>query len=113
VRLWDAHTGEPVRTLAGHKSGVGAVAFSPAGTTVASGSGDGTVRLWDARTGELADSLPVRSAVRALAWHEGSLIIGCQGGLVLVWYAKGGEHSDIRAVALGEASPKSQPTSRS
>jgi WD40 repeat protein len=47
ARLWDAATGKAVATLAGHIAAVTAVAFSPDGTRVVTGSGDNTARLWD------------------------------------------------------------------
>ena len=47
MRLWDADTGEHLRTLDGHNSAVFSVVFSPDGGTLASGSGDGTVLLWE------------------------------------------------------------------
>ena len=41
-----------VKTLTGHTDKVGSVAFSPDGTTLASGSLDGKVFLWETTTGQ-------------------------------------------------------------
>lgn len=52
IRLWDAHTGQQILLLKGHKHWVRAVAFSPDGQTLVSGAADYTVRLWDVYTGQ-------------------------------------------------------------
>ena len=46
VHLWDVRTGQLIATLEGHTGSVNNLAFSPDGTTLASGSSDETIRLW-------------------------------------------------------------------
>ena len=50
ILVWDAHTGEHLKTLTGHTGGVSSVAFSPDGKTLANGRTDGTILLWDFST---------------------------------------------------------------
>jgi RNA polymerase sigma factor (sigma-70 family) len=53
IHLWDASTGEELRHFDGHKGNVDAVAFSPDGKTLASGTWvDHTIRLWDVKGGQ-------------------------------------------------------------
>ncbi|HIK44860.1 MAG TPA: GUN4 domain-containing protein, partial [Leptolyngbyaceae cyanobacterium M65_K2018_010] len=62
VRLWSATTGEPVRTLEGHRYAVRAIAISPTGQTLASASADHTVKLWDWQTGRLLQTISIPAA---------------------------------------------------
>ena len=52
VKLWDAQSGKPIRTLEGHTGRVRGVAFDPEGGMLASASDDRTVKLWDAQSGK-------------------------------------------------------------
>lgn len=47
VSLWDVKTGQQKKTFMGHTDWIHNVLFSPDGTTLASGSRDGTILLWD------------------------------------------------------------------
>jgi WD40 repeat protein len=53
LKLWDAVSGELIRTFERHPGWVLSVGFSPDGARVLSGGGDGTIRLWVAATGPL------------------------------------------------------------
>jgi hypothetical protein len=52
VKIYDVEKRSPRRSLEGHKGKVVAVAFSPDGRTLVTGSWDQTVRLWDVATGK-------------------------------------------------------------
>jgi WD40 repeat protein len=51
IKIWDARTGEELRTLKGHADTVVSTAFSPDGTYLASASNDRSIKLWEARSG--------------------------------------------------------------
>jgi len=48
--LWDVATHQEITTLTNHTGAMNAVAFSPDGHTLATGSYDGTTTLWDVAT---------------------------------------------------------------
>lgn len=67
VRLWDAATGQPLGQLLRHDAYVWAVAFSPDGKKVATGSD--MARLWDIATGQpLGSPMKHKSFVLAVAF---------------------------------------------
>lgn len=49
VRLWEADTGAPLKTLQGHTMTITALVFSPDGDVLYSAGLDGTVRIWPLR----------------------------------------------------------------
>jgi len=57
ARLYDCDTGVE-RQLTGHRDFVSGLAFSPDGSSLATGSMDGTIRLWNTETGETIASMP-------------------------------------------------------
>jgi WD40 repeat protein len=68
IRLWDVAKGEEQATLKGHTAPIYAVAFSPDGKIVASGSWDKTIRMWDVATGKEKRALKQTGHVTALAF---------------------------------------------
>lgn len=50
IKLWNAYTGDILKTLSGHTEGVNDIAWAYDSERLASASDDKTVRLWDADT---------------------------------------------------------------
>jgi WD40 repeat protein len=88
VKVWDARTGQEVRTLAWHTLTVSSLAFSPDGAHLASGSDDHTVKVWDVGTGQELRTLRGHTMqVRSVAFSpDGAhLASGGDDNTVKVW----------------------------
>ena len=89
---------KPVRTLAGHKSYVQALAFEPGGKVLASAGGDKTVRLWNVEDGKEQRSIEAHaSSVYCIGFSpDGSLL--ASGGLdtqVKIWNVADGKELKV------------------
>src|SRR4029450_9471543 len=107
-------TGAKLVTLVGHAGEVLAVAYSPDGRLVATGSADGTARVWNAGTGDPVQGLrPPRGGVFATRFSTDGTRLATLGAdrAVRVWDVRTGrelrsfpgvhDRTDVR-VAWGE-----------
>ena len=88
MRVWDLASGRLEHTLKGHTGGVNAVAVTPDGQRIVSGSDDHTVRVWDLASGRLERTLKGHTgAVNTVAvTPDGQHIVsGSDDGTVRVW----------------------------
>jgi GTPase SAR1 family protein len=81
VRVWNAGTGQPVRTLEEKTTSVYTVSWSPDGRLLASGGGDGPVRAWDAGTGQLVRTLEGHTElVQSVSWSTDGRLLASKSG---------------------------------
>jgi WD40 repeat protein len=82
LQLWDVATGQERFVLAQHNSEIGTLAFSPDGTTLATGTWDGKIWLYRAAARETAEAAVAtrRPAIREPV-TTGMLVFGVLLGL--------------------------------
>ncbi len=82
------------QTLEGHRKSVRAIAYSPDGTQLASGSWDNDICIWDLKTGETIRTLKGHTdAVRTVAFSPDGkrLASGSSDNTIRIWNAETGE----------------------
>ena len=89
IKIWDAETGQHMRTLEGHLAGVSTIAWSPDSNTLASGSDDKQIRLWHRTSGKpyAAPLIGHHNYVYSLAFSpKGNMLVsGSYDEAVFLW----------------------------
>jgi WD40 repeat protein len=84
-----------MKLLKGHTNDVTSVGFSPNGTRIVSGSGDGTTRIWDTKTGEEVMKFTFGYKVNAVGFSpDGTHIVSSSlsgFGVIQIWDAMTGK----------------------
>lgn len=87
VRIWDSHSGKPVRLLEGHTIWASSLVWSPDGKYCAAGAIDGRVRVWEVGTGrEIRKMSDHNDAVTQLIWLPGGELLSIGVDANLRWY---------------------------
>ena len=108
INLWDVASGKAIGALRGHEGPISALAYSPDGRRLASGSADKTIRLWELATGK--EVAVLRGHERPVVWlsfsPDGRRICSLDGKSGRLWDAAtgraiavlGGPESEVTAV---------------
>ncbi|KAE8210310.1 hypothetical protein CF327_g5807 [Tilletia walkeri] len=103
IRLWDATSGQCLRTLHGHDNWIRALVFHPNGKMLLSASDDKSVKAWDLATGRCTRTLDAHSHfVTHLAWGRARVDTGAAPAPDGVGAGANGNGSAAGGAAAGE-----------
>ncbi|AFZ24033.1 WD40 repeat-containing protein [Cylindrospermum stagnale PCC 7417] len=94
IRLWNPHSGDPLRTLTGHTGEVTSIAISPNAKILLSASADKTIKIWHLNTGKLLHTLTGHSdEVKSIAISPDgqTLWSGSADTTIKMWHLSTGE----------------------
>ena len=90
IRTWNPEKGQSLATLSGHTDYVYALALSPDGTLLASGTWNGEIRICNVDKGSLRGVLTGHTApITSIRWVKSRFVIG------------GSEDGSVRAKGVG------------
>lgn len=89
VQVWEAETGRHLLTYGGHHAAIYALAWSPDGTRIASGSYDSTLQIWERISGACLACHRHPGWVHAVAWSPDGVRIAAalDDYMVQIWSA--------------------------
>jgi WD40 repeat protein len=113
IKLWDSATGELLRIISGHSSGVLSLSWNAKSGRLASGANDGTIKIWDTSTGQEALALRGHELrVWCVAWSpDGQKLASASPDAVRIWDASAGyeaAHPTAELDVGGGAEPATQ-----
>jgi WD40 repeat protein/uncharacterized caspase-like protein len=100
IKIYAVQTSKLVRTIRAHEEGIYALAFSPDGKIIASGSVDKAIKLWDSETGAELRTLTGHTAkITSLAFrYDGKVLAsGSDDKAIKVWETETGK--ELRTLA--------------
>ncbi len=103
VRSWNTADGTPQKVFKGHKDAIYAMALSPDGKTLATGSYDQKIILWDTQSGEQIKTLSGHNGcIYGLAFRPDGKILASASAdrTVKLWDAASGERRDTLSQSL-------------
>jgi WD40 repeat protein/tRNA A-37 threonylcarbamoyl transferase component Bud32 len=114
INVWDATTGTTLAALRGHEGRISALAYSPDGKRLASGSADKTIRLWDPASGkDVAVLLGHENQVESLTYSpDGRRICSLDAQAARLWDAATGREIAVLAGPVREMTAAFTPDSR-
>jgi len=90
VKIWDATTGQEIRTFEVGVFGVTSVSFSPDGKKIASGSKDG-VKIWDTETGKALQTGAWGTTSVSFSPDGKKIVSGSKDKTLKIWDANTGQ----------------------
>ena len=98
IKLWDTRAEQLIGILEGHENKVQAIAFSPDGQYLVSGSDDRTVKVWQLSTQTCLQTLAEHTeGIWSVAWSPDGKslasggVIGFRGATIKLWNAETGQ----------------------